>query len=392
MLKIFIHILRLIFRLDQHQLKKLTPRCLLPTAYCLLLVTAYCLLPTACGKRRPPLPPFENVPQTPPLISGVQQGNQVVLSWLAPLRNAPDTSVQSIRRIDVYRIVEDLEDPLPLTEEQFGQRASVIGSIDYETLQLARESNQNNLTYVDTLAFGASPVRLRYAIRYVNASNQRAAFSNFLLLEPASRISLPPQLTELSESQNAISVRWTPPSSNVDGSVPINFLGFNLYRLSPTSGERVTRPLNSAPITTTEFRDTTFRFDVPYTYIVRTISLGTLGRQVESLNSNALSVTPRDVYPPSAPVSVSIAAAPNRLTLFYPANPEIDVTGYLIFRATDDKLPPEQWTPLTDEPLNRTSYQDERVESGTRYFYFVVAVDAAGNRSPPSETVSDIAP
>ncbi len=355
------------------------------------MLAALCLLLPACGKRRPPLPPFENVPQTPPLISGVQQGNQVVLSWLAPLRNAPDTSVQSIRRIDVYRIVEDLEDPLPLTEEQFSTRASVIGSLDYETLQSARGANQNNLTYIDTLAFGASPVRLRYAIRYVNASNQRAAFSNFLLLEPASRISLPPQLTELTESQNAILIRWTAPLSNVDGSVPINFLGFNIYRSSPTSGERVTRPLNSAPITTTEFRDTTFRFNEQYTYIVRTISLGTLGRQVESLNSNTLSVTPRDTYPPSAPISVSIAAAPKSLTLFYPANPETDVTGYFIFRSTDDKLPREQWTLLTSEPLNRTSYQDERIESGTRYFYYLVAVDAAGNRSPPSEVVSEVA-
>ena len=98
------------------------------------------------------------------------------------------------------------------------------------------------------------------------------------------------------------------------------------------------------------------------------------------------------MYPPSAPVSVSIAAAPNSLTLFYPANPETDVTGYLVFRTTDDKLPPEQWTPLTSEPVNRTSYQDERVERGTRYFYYVVAIDARGNRSPPSATVSEVAP
>ena len=43
---------------------------------------------------------------TPEFLSGAQQGNEVILSWPAPQRNAPDSSVQSIRRIDVYRLAE----------------------------------------------------------------------------------------------------------------------------------------------------------------------------------------------------------------------------------------------------------------------------------------------
>ena len=42
------------------------------------------------------------------------------------LRNAADQSVQSIRRIDVYRLAEKPTAPLPLTEEEFGAR-SVVG-------------------------------------------------------------------------------------------------------------------------------------------------------------------------------------------------------------------------------------------------------------------------
>ena len=65
-----------------------------------LLLIAF-LLPSVvfglnCGKRRPPLPPVERVQQRTELLSGVQRGNQVILSWPVPLRNAKDESVQSI--------------------------------------------------------------------------------------------------------------------------------------------------------------------------------------------------------------------------------------------------------------------------------------------------------
>ncbi|MBA3768717.1 MAG: hypothetical protein H0W99_17405, partial [Acidobacteria bacterium] len=144
----------------------------------------------ACGKRRSPLPPVENIPQRTELLSGVQRGNRVILSWPAPQRNAPATSVQSIRRIDIFRLAERPEAPLPLTEEEFAARSTLIGSVTYETMQ----NGGDTLTYIDTLELAGQPTRLRYALRYVNASGQRASFSNFLLIEPAARIAEPTTL------------------------------------------------------------------------------------------------------------------------------------------------------------------------------------------------------
>jgi fibronectin type 3 domain-containing protein len=125
---------------------------------------------------------------------------------------------------------------------------------------------------------------------------------------------------------------------------------------------------------------------------VRSVSLGTGGAQVESLNSNAVRVAPLDKYPPSAPTSVTIAAAPGRLSLFFPANPERDVAGYHIYRSLDPGLPKGNWAKLNDAPLTRTTYQDEMVESGKRYYYYLTAVDAAGNVSAPSEVISETVP
>ncbi len=354
--------------------------------FCCLLPTACCLL--SCGKRRPPLPPVERIPQRTELLSGVQRGNQVILSWPAPRRNAADESVQSIRRVDVYRIAERPDAPLPLTEEEFSARATLIGSVPYEEIKQHPES----LTFTDTLTL-TEPVRLRYALRYVNNAGQRAAFSNFLLLEPAPRVSQPPALASVTNPTEAtVVVRWEPPPANVDGSTPVNLLGYNVYRTDRLQNEPAQTPLNQDLLNGNEFVDQTFRFSEEYVYLVRAVSLGTGGAQVESLNSNTVPITPTDTFAPSAPGKISAIAAPGKLALFWPANPERDVAGYNIYRATDPNLPKGSWLKLNRTLYERTTYQDEAVAAGTRYYYYLVAVDTAGNVSAPSEVVSEVVP
>jgi hypothetical protein len=343
----------------------------------------------ACGKRRPPQPPVERVPQRTELLSGVQRGNQVILSWPAPLRNAPPGSVQSISRIDIYRLAETPEAPLPLTEDEFASRSTLIGSVTTESIQ----QSVDTITYTDTLELAGQPTRLRYALRYVNASGQRASFSNFLLIEPAAVIALPPTLlAPAEETESAVTIRWQPPKTNIDGSTPVNLLGYNVYRVSPSQTEVGQVPLNNALVSTPFYADKDFKFGEQYNYIVRSVSLGTGGAQVESLNSNALVVSPRDIYPPSAPESVRVAPGPGRIALFFPANPERDVAGYNIYRSTDPQMPREQWTKLNTALLTRNTFQDETVEAGKKYYYYVTATDTAGNESAPSDLVSETVP
>src|SRR5713226_6731783 len=169
----------------------------------LFAVSVLSLAPT-CGKRKPPLPPIERIPQRTESLAGAQRGNQVILSWPAPRRNAGEGSVQSIRRVDVYRVAEKSDAPLSMTEEEFAARATLVGSVTYEEIKRAGE----NLTYPDPLELAGVPARLRYAVRYVNAAGQRAAFSNFFIMEPAAKISAPPTIiktgSEYSETANTI--------------------------------------------------------------------------------------------------------------------------------------------------------------------------------------------
>jgi hypothetical protein len=356
-----------------------------------LLFVAVIFAAPGCGNRRPPLPRVVRVQQRTELLSGAQQGNEVILSWPAPRRNAPDSSVQSIRRIDIYRLAEKPGAPLALTEEEFAARATLVGSVTFEQIQTAGDT----LTYRDALELAGQPTRLRYALRYVNASGQRAAFSNFLSIEPAARIAQPPTLASPAKiAEDAITLTWEPPAANIDGSTPVNLLGYNVYRVDESQSDLNQTPINSTLVSGTTYSDRNFKFGQSYRYLVRSVSLGTGGAQVESLNSNAVAAEPRDVFAPAPPERPSIAPDPSfgRLAIFFAANKESDIAGYNIYRSTDPNLPKQSWTKLNPELLTRTNYRDERVESGKTYYYYIVAVDNAGNVSQPSEVASETVP
>ena len=346
-------------------------------------VTALSLAPT-CGKRKPPLPPIERIPQRTERLTGTQRGNQIILSWPAPLRNAGDGSVQSIRRVDVYRVAEKLRAPLPMTEEEFATRAILVGSVTYDEIKKASV----NLTYTDTLEL-TEPARLRYAVKYVNASGERAAFSNFFLMEPTARVAAPPTITGKEESEAANTIIWEAPKANIDGSTPVNLLGYNVYRTAASTAAQ--NPLNQELITATQYQDKTFKFGEKYIYVVRSVSLSTEGQRVESLDSNPLELTQDDKYPPSAPTLAQPGVAPGRLALFWSASPEPDVAGYLLYRSTDPNAP-KPWTLLTPAVYTKTTFTDQNVEASKTYYYYVIAVDNAGNKSQPSEVVSETVP
>jgi len=350
----------------------------------LLALSALSLAPT-CGKRTPPLPPLERIPQRTEELTGAQRGNLIVLSWPAPRRNAGESSVQSIRRIDVYRVAEKPNAPLPMTEEEFAARATLVGSVTYDEIRRAGE----NLTYQDPLELAGEPTRLRYAIRYVNSAGQRAAFSNFFLFEPAAKISEPPTNVKEEESETAITISWEPPKANIDGSTPVNLLGYNVYRTAASQPQSGKSPLNQTPISANQYQDRSFKFGEKYTYLVRAVSLGTLAKPVESLDSNPVRAEPKDIYRPSAPTGVSVGPAPGRLSVFWSANPEPDVAGYLLYRSTDPKGP---WTKLTPTLYTKTTFTDENVEPGKTYYYYLEAVDTSGNVSPKSEIVAETVP
>ncbi|MBA2621139.1 MAG: hypothetical protein H0U87_08060 [Acidobacteria bacterium] len=341
----------------------------------------------SCGKRKPPLPPVERVSQKV-VIDGFQRGNFVTLGWTMPDRNAAAAaSILRISRVDVYRLAESLNTSQNLTEEEFAAQSTLIASLPVSDNDFGRKK----FTYTDRLEFAGQAARLRYAIRFVNSSGQQAAFSNFLLIEPTAKISEAPQSLKAGASEAAVILEWIEPTSNIDDSKPVNLIGYNVYRSE--SAQQTAELLNKTPIGKPQFFDKSFEFNKKYFYFVRAVSLGGNGEPVESRESNIADILPRDVFAPSAPTAITIAAAPNNLSIFFAANPEKDIAGYTVYRSTDKVIPLANWQNLTSDRLLKTNtFNDTQVESGKTYYYYLTAVDEAGNVSATSEIVSETAP
>ncbi len=91
-----------------------------------------------------------------------------------------------------------------------------------------------------------------------------------------------------------------------------------------------------------------------------------------------------DTTPPTAPSNLTGSPAKRKIMLTWSASSDnVGVTGYQIWRATSVSGPFNQIVTTTN-----TSYTNTGLISGTTYFYYVTATDAAGNISTPSNTAS----
>lgn len=339
----------------------------------------------SCGKRRPPLPPTEKVQQRIEL-SGFQRGSNIVLSWKMPARNVGKGSVQNISRADIYRLAEPAGAQLTLSEEEFASKSVLIATVPI----LDKDFGLKTISFQDRLELVDQPARLRYSVRLANASGQKAAFSNFVVIEPIPRVASAPTSLSAVVSQDAITLSWTPPKNNIDQSTPLNLLGFYVYRSN--SEKEPAKLLTKSPVTGTTYRDEFFEFGKQYYYFVRSVSASTEAIPIESDESNILKITPVDTFAPSPPSAITLAAGHNIISIFFAVNIEKDIEGYRIYRSDDPNLAKDQWTLLTPDLLKTNTFQDRSVQSGKRFYYFLTATDTSGNVSQPSEIVSEAVP
>ena len=109
---------------------------------------------------------------------------------------------------------------------------------------------------------------------------------------------------------------------------------------------------------------------------------------LESPTTAPACVTPADVFPPSAPPTLSAVSSDGKVNLIWEASPEPDVAGYIVLRA---EAPSDTLSAITTTPVQATTYTDTAVTPGVRYVYAVVAVDKATppNTSPQSRRVEE---
>lgn len=347
----------------------------------LILLSALCFL-AACGKVGDPLPPIPRAPLIVSDLSATQQGTSIIISFSV----AKVTRNENLKSVEIFRLVESINAPPGITVEDYERRAG--GSIKTLTPE-ELPTNVSLVTYIDPIDFKIAndQTRYRYAVRLINKEGRPADLSNYAMLTPLSTVAEPPLGLKANVTQTQVEITWQPPSANLNGSQPANVLGYNLYR---RVNQQLTK-VNTDPLKEPRYVEKQFQFGTTYEYIARALSLpragAPLSEVIESNESLSLTVTPKDIFPPTAPTSISIASRGGIISLFWPPNPEPDVIGYNVYRSEDE----QSWTKITSRPITTITFADRQVQIGIRYHYQIVAVDNAGNESQRSETKSEVA-
>lgn len=345
----------------------------------------------SCGKVGPPVAPGRLTERTSQL-SAVQRGGSILLSWPAPALVRNQSSRHYIARVDIYRVAERRNEEPILDPDDYEALAQVVGFMDRAAME-EQMKTLGHLQFADTINLtdpaDLANSRLRYAVRYTNRRGQASVFSNTVAIEPFPGVARPPTNLGFTEAQDAITISWTAPASNVSGYSPASVAGYNVYRWSKGNAPS-DEPINSEPITGVTFTDKRFQYLVEYVYVVRAISQGANGL-VESADSEQLTLTPVDRFPPAAIDAVSVASANGTISLFWPSSPERDVIGYNVYRAGSADAPAPAWVKLNEQPLTAVTFRDDRVIIEQTYYYKVTAVDRFNNESLPSRVVHETA-
>ena len=342
-----------------------------------------CLLFTSgCARIADPQPPEVFIPRPAIDLAATQSGDSVLLTFALPDQNTDGSPVTTLKNIEVFCITETIKEKLPafpippLEEKEFLSQAKQVLSIP--SAALSSYLHNKTLIIRDTPASSVNsglPILFRYSVIFVNNKGQTAGLSNQASIQLISMPSSPKQIS-VRRTEEAVILKWTPPSENTNGSKPARIAGYNVYR-SEQIDSYSQIPINPAPLMQAEFQDSSIESDKTYFYFISTV--GNLRDPLaESLPSPAIEINTSDVFPPAPPADFNAIFENSKVVLLWTLSTSSDVSGYRIYRKEKETLSSQL---LQDELITGLSYQDRKIELNKTYEYSIQAVDAHGNKS-----------
>jgi chitodextrinase len=182
----------------------------------------------------------------------------------------------------------------------------------------------------------------------------------------------PTGLSAAAQSYNSVKLTWKASTDNT------GVTGYTVYR-------------DSVPVATvgnvTTYTDNNLSANTSYSYQLQAMDAAG-NKSGMSTKVTAKTQNVADSTAPSTPTGLSaqtVSSTQVNLT-WTAATDNIGVTGYDVYRSTGPGSAQKVGTTATN------SYGDSNLTAGTSYSYHVVAKDAAGNASQPSDTVSVTTP
>jgi len=307
-----------------------------------------------------------DVPDKIPVVTGLEGEGGHQSAMLIWDKNQKDLEQGSIVSYAVYR-----------SEQLLGEyeRANLYGLLPVTVTSGDIVSRQEREEYRDRYLENGRTYY--YYVRAVNAFGIEGPASVTVEIVPGdTRIPPSPYALQAEPFGTGLKLSW----KSRDG-VPA---GFEVFRSTDRSGSYA----RIYPLDDILLRPDLFMIDIdvvpatPYYYYINAV--GSAGQRSDP--SDTLAVFLEDRIPPQAPGPVRALAEEDRIILTWPPNPENDVIGYQVERASDDAF--RSRFLLTNDILADTIFTDlPPAKSETTYGYVVYAIDRSYNRSDPSEMV-----
>jgi hypothetical protein len=355
-----------------------------------VLVSAV-LIESSCASPAEPQPPRPIVPAAVTDLAVRQRGDGSVLTFTPPTKDAEGERLATQPGMEIFRgfasaamqapasgtlsTVYTVPGPV-LDTYQVGDRVEIFDPIKPE--EIARHAGER-IFYV---------VRGRISKKAASEDSNVASF----LVHPA-----PTPISDVRAAvlETGVQLNWEPPTTVSGGATLTTLGGYRIYRAETEpgapSGVTARQPAVLAGVSPSpNYLDTAIEWGKTYAYTVR--SVAQYGADaVESGESRAVVVTPKDIFPPAPPVELVVVfvpaagASPAAVELSWSISPEPDAAGYYVYRQGEGEENPQRVTPAL---LPTPAFRDTSIRAGITYSYTVTAVDRAANESRPSKSVS----
>ena len=208
-----------------------------------------------------------------------------------------------------------------------------------------------------------------FTVKAIDAAGNNSAASNTLTVTtnaaPDTQAPSSSTLTSTAKTSTSVSLSWSSAADN------IGVMGYEVYN--------GTTKVNTIPVTGTTFTVSNLSPGTAYNFTVKAIDAA--GNT--SLASNTLSVTTNatpDTQAPTAPTLSTTGKTSSSVSLSWTVGSDnIGVTGYNIYNGS---------TKVNTSVVTGTTYTASNLRASTVYNFTVKAIDAAGNISPASNTLS----
>src|SRR5258708_3482118 len=356
------------------------------------------LMAGGCGAPGEPVPPAPLVPVAIKDLAAHQAGDGAQLAFTLPANSVTGD------RLSEPPAVEILPGSVKPDGSADAKSFRAVYTIPGALVENYRAAD-GRIIFTDPIAPEETKAHpgeaVAYAIRTRASQKRASADSNVVSLRvfpvPAPITSVQARVTE-----SAVELTWPVPVGTA-GEPLSAITSYRIYRSEIHSSSTASSPSAQdlppgkseshaallASSETNSYRDSSVVFDHSYVYIVRA-AIQVEGNELESSDSQPVTVTPRDIFPPAAPQGLVAALLPGPapgtvlVDLSWSINLETDLAGYRVYRSEQEGTRGQLLTP---DLLPTPAVRDTSVQPGHRYWYTVTAVDRTGHESAPSAAV-----